>query len=232
MKRILSLLLVLMIVMSLSACRKKVVDQDDTSGSQLGHYISIFIDGKEYVVHSPGAISLQDWYNEYGQPDGWILEDGEIYTSDQKNKIDMAGMTVSQEGLWSGQCFAVVAADSQKNKEDASSIEDKMASGELYKIPEMNSADGIPEFAKTTVGVKEYCYKIDNPNYETAFSAEFNNVDQERFDKYYAFLKSNNPAVMDDKGNGEYFVSWDWGSITIYYHKIDGSMNLAIAQNR
>ena len=228
----LSLAIVCMLVFCLTGCHSDVVEDTTQTVSLEGHYIAITIDGVEYHVHTSSVASLTTWYNEYGEPNGWIVQDGEIYTKNKTQKIDTAGMPIDQATLWDGQSFGLIAADSDSNKKNESVINQQVASGDMYPVPELTSVEKLPSFAKNGIGTEAYCYKIDNPNYACSFTMEFNDVDEKALESYISYLEDNKPQSIEDRGNGEYNLIWDWGSISIYHNKSMAIMNTIIGVNR
>lgn len=233
MRRILALALIFLLLFTLAACGKgKVEDNTSTVVSSEGAFVSIFINGTEYHIHGSGTASLADWYEEYGKANGWILKNGEIYTADEKQKIDTAGLPIDQETLWSGQSFGLIEADSQTNQDAQSKKEEQQSSGNTYIIPELNSVEGVPSFAKKGIGKESYCYKIDDPNYLYLFNIEFHEVSNDLLETYTAYLRSNNPASVEDFDNGEYHFIWAWGQIDIYYQSSKEIMAVNICAKR
>lgn len=227
MKRILAIVCILLMLLSFAACKDTGKNPSGDVSSE-GHYITITIDSKPYNVHVKGTASLQDWYDEYGKKDGWVLKDGQIYTADESKKLDMAGMTINQDGLWSGQSFGLIDVDVLSSEEESNEVNPE----ELNMVPELNSVPNIPSFAKTGIGKEVYCYKIENPNYACSFNIEFQCVTKELLKKYLEFLDSNDPETGEKVSDSEYFYEWDWGSMSIYYHKNDEAMSIVMGAKR
>lgn len=78
-------------------------------------YVVIFIDGKQYEIHSGTEVSFLDWYNEYGKNEGFTINNGEIYNSSGSKKINMNGKKYNEPGLVSFSSYNFVDANSNVN---------------------------------------------------------------------------------------------------------------------
>ena len=79
------------------------------------NYTVIFVDGKQYEIHSTSTPSFLDWFNEYGVNEGYTIVNNEIYKTDRNVKINMHGKKYNESGLKSFESYDLVSADSTVN---------------------------------------------------------------------------------------------------------------------
>lgn len=100
----------------------KATQKKDATTEDLGNYCPVSIGGKTYNIYqkkSPNySCSFRALYEQYGEAEGWVLFNDEIYKDkDKKEKIDMDGTTYYETSLSSCASFEWVAGDSDCNKE-------------------------------------------------------------------------------------------------------------------